>query len=126
MAERRMFSKRVINNDTFLDMPATARAFYYHLAMMADDDGFVNNTRSTMRSVNSTNEDIQTLIDKGFIIYFEAEGISVIRHWKISNNIRKDLYTETKHKKLKARLSFDHDGAYTLQKRKEPVTKSAL
>jgi hypothetical protein len=121
MAERRMFSKKVINSDTFLDMPASARAFYYHLAMMADDDGFVNNTRSAMRSAGSANEDIQTLADKGFIIYFEKEGVSVIRHWKVSNSLRRDVFTETDYKEIKAGLSCGNDGVYSLRSCSEPA-----
>lgn len=35
MAERRMFAKSVIDSDLFLDMPMTAQALYFHLAMPA-------------------------------------------------------------------------------------------
>ena len=41
MAERRMFSKTVIDSDAFLDMPLSTQALYFHLSMRADDDGFV-------------------------------------------------------------------------------------
>jgi len=43
MAERRMFSKQIIDSDMFLDMPVSAQALYFHLAMRADDEGFLNN-----------------------------------------------------------------------------------
>jgi hypothetical protein len=136
MAEKRMFSKRVISSDTFLDMPATTQLFYFYLCMAADDDGFVDSTRSVMRSVGAADQDMNTLLEKGFIIYFKEEGISLIRHWQISNAIRKDIYKETKYKELKNRLSVDDDGAYTLQgcnenvteplqDRNEPVTESS-
>jgi hypothetical protein len=121
MAEKRMFSKRVISSDAFLDMSATAQLFYFHLSMMADDDGFVDSTRSVMRSVGATSEDMNVLIEKKFIIYFPREGVSVIRHWNVSNSIRRDMYKETKYKELKIKLSIDEYGAYTLQERNEPV-----
>ena len=38
MAERRMFAKTIIDSDSFIDMPVTARLLYYDLAMRADDD----------------------------------------------------------------------------------------
>jgi hypothetical protein len=123
MAEKRMFSKKVISSDAFLDMSATAQLFYFHLSMMADDDGFVDSTRSVMRSVGATPEDMNVLIEKKFIIYFSEEGVAVIRHWNISNSIRSDRYKETRYKKLKSRLSVDEDGAYTLQEGSEPGTE---
>jgi hypothetical protein len=83
--------------------------------MMADDDGFVDCTRSVMRSVGANQEDMNMLIEKKFVIYFFDEGISVIRHWNVSNSIRKDMYKETKYKELKDRLSTDEGGVYTLQ-----------
>jgi hypothetical protein len=123
MAEKRMFSKKVVSSDAFLDMPAVTQLFYFHLSLMADDDGFVDSTRSVMRSVGANGQDMDTLIEKGFIIYFDDEGISLIRHWHIANSIRKDLYKETKYKEIKGRLFVDEDGAYALQDRNENVTE---
>ena len=77
MAERRMFSKTVIDSDCFLDMPLTAQALYFHLAMRADDDGFVNNPKSIMRNVCCKDDDLKMLIAKKYIIAFES-GIVVI------------------------------------------------
>ena len=41
MAERRMFSKRIISSARFLRMAASAQALYLHLVMNADDEGVV-------------------------------------------------------------------------------------
>ena len=43
MAEKRMFSIRIVDSDAFLDMPLSTQALYFHLGMRADDDGFINN-----------------------------------------------------------------------------------
>lgn len=43
MADRRMFSKTIIDSDAFLDMPLSTQALYFHLSMRGDDDGFINN-----------------------------------------------------------------------------------
>lgn len=56
MAERRMFSKTVIDSDTFLDMPPTTQNLYFHLSMRADDDGFVNNPKKIQRMVGANEE----------------------------------------------------------------------
>jgi hypothetical protein len=120
MAEKRMFSKQVISSDAFLDMPTTSQVLYFHLSMMADDDGFVDSPRSVMRSIGVTKEDMDMLIKNKYIIYFQDEGVSVIRHWNISNNIRSDRYKETKYKELKNRLSLDEDGSYNILEQNQP------
>lgn len=40
-----MFAKTIIDSDAFLDMPLSSQALYFHLAMRADDDGFINNPK---------------------------------------------------------------------------------
>lgn len=112
MADKRMFSKTIIDSDAFLDMPQTTQLLYFHLSMRADDDGFINNPKSIMRYVKCSEDDIKILITKKFIIPFES-GIVVIKHWKIHNYIAKDRYTETKYKDEKALLNFDENNAYT-------------
>lgn len=112
MAERRMFAKTIIDSDAFLEMPATAQMLYFHLAMRADDDGFINNPKRIMRMIGSGEDDLKLLILKKFIIPFES-GVVVIKHWKIHNYIRKDTYNETKYKQEKATLELDENSAYT-------------
>jgi hypothetical protein len=97
MAERRMFAKTIIGSDAFLDMSQSTQALYFHLAMRADDDGFVNSPKSIMRLVGCNDDDLRILSAKKFIIPFES-GIIVIKHWRIHNYIAKDRYTETKYK----------------------------
>lgn len=91
MAERRMFSKSIIDSDLFLDMPATTQMLYFHLAMRADDDGFINNPKRIMRMIGAADDDMRILIAKKFVILFDS-GIVVIKHWRIHNYIRSDRY----------------------------------
>jgi hypothetical protein len=113
MAERRMFAKTIIDSDAFLEMPISARLLYYDLAMRADDDGFNNSPRKVMRTIGATNDDINILIARKFIIPFE-NGVVVIKHWRIHNYIRKDTYKETNYKEEKSLLEFDENNAYRL------------
>ena len=130
MAERRMFAKTIIDSDAFLEMPTTSQLLYFHLAMRADDDGFVNKPKSLMRMVGCKDDDLKLLFVKKFLIPFES-GVVVIKHWKIHNYIRKDTYTETKYKEEKATLEMDENNAYRLaegsplQLRDEAVTSSS-
>lgn len=113
MAEKRMFSKKIVDVDSFLDMPATARLLYYDLAMRADDDGFVGSPRGIMRLTGATNDDMNILLMRGFVLTFET-GVIVIRHWRLHNYIQKDRYKPTEYTKEKARLSIDESGAYEM------------
>ena len=51
MANRRMFSKDVVETDKFLNMPLTSQALYFHLGMEADDDGFIASPKKVQRAV---------------------------------------------------------------------------
>jgi len=113
MAERRMFAKTIIDSDAFLDLPVAAQALYFHLAMRADDDGFVNKPRAVMNMVGAKNDDMKILIAKKFVIHFES-GVVVIKHWRIHNYIRKDTYNETKYKFEKASLYLDENNSYSV------------
>jgi hypothetical protein len=107
-----MFAKTIIGSDAFLDMPQSTQALYFHLAMRADDDGFVNSPKSIMRLVGCKDDDLKVLCSKKFVIPFDS-GIVVIKHWRIHNYIAKDRYTETKYKNEKAHLGIDENGSYT-------------
>ena len=72
MAERRMFSKTIIDSDLFLDMPLSTQALYFHLSMRADDDGFVNNPKKIQRMIGCSEDDLKLLIAKQFLIPFES------------------------------------------------------
>lgn len=112
MAERRMFAKTIVTSDAFLDMPLSARCLYFTLGMLADDDGFVNNPKSIMRQVGASQDDLNLLLAKRFILSFDS-GVIVIKHWRIHNYIQKDRYKESKYIEEKASLMIDEKGAYT-------------
>ena len=57
MAEKRMFSAKIIESDAFLDIPATAQMLYFHICMNADDDGFVNNPRKIIRMCGASDDE---------------------------------------------------------------------
>ena len=97
MAEKRMFSKKIIDSDAFLDMPLSTQALYFHLSMRADDEGFINNPKKVSRMIGCGEDDLKLLIAKNFIIPFES-GVVVIKHWLIHNTIRKDRAKETLYK----------------------------
>lgn len=106
-----MFSKDILQNDVFLDMPLTSQALYLHLNINADDDGFVS-PRRVMRMIGASDDDLKILIAKRYLLSFES-GVVVIKHWPISNTVRKDRYRKTTFKSELSMLTKNEFGAYT-------------
>ncbi|KFZ25674.1 MAG: hypothetical protein KQ78_02108 [Candidatus Izimaplasma bacterium HR2] len=113
VAEKRMFTKMIIDSDAFLDMPLSTQALYFHLCMRADDDGFINNSKKIIRIVQAAKDEIKTLLDEKFIIEF-ASGIIVIKHWKMHNYIRSDRYKPTVYVNEMNLLRIKDNKSYTL------------
>lgn len=113
MAERRMFAKTIIDSDMFLDMSSSAQNLYFHLAMRADDEGFVNSPKKIQKIIDANDDDIRILLAKKYLIYFES-GVIVITHWKIHNYIQKDRFKSSIATNEKLLLSLDENNVYTL------------
>jgi hypothetical protein len=112
MADRRMFTKQIIDSDAFLEMSSSAQALYFHLGMRADDEGFVNNPKKIQRMIGAAEDDLKILMAKRFIIGFES-GIIVIKHWKMHNYIQNDRFKPTVYQAERALLSVKDNKAYT-------------
>lgn len=113
MAEKRMFSKKIIDSDAFTELPPTTQALYFHLNMNADDDGFNNKIRQAMFNAHADRNDYDLLINKRFIIPFDDKGIIVIKHWRLHNYIQNDRYHATEYVEEKAKLILKKNGVYT-------------
>ena len=114
MANKRMFSIDVTETDTFLEMPLTAQALYFHLAMRGDDDGFVSNPRSIMRVTGCSENDLKTLAESGYIITFRS-GVIVISDWKFNNYLRGDRYKPTTFQNELSMLTETANKRYVLE-----------
>lgn len=112
MAEKRMFTQKIIDSDSFLDMPLSSQALYFHLNMRADDDGFINNPKRICRTIGASEDDLKLLLLKRFVIGFES-GVLVIKHWRMHNTLRKDRYNPTQYQDEFARLDVKDNNAYT-------------
>lgn len=112
MAEKRMFTKSIIDSDAFLEMPLSAQALYFHLNMRADDDGFVNNPKRITGYVNASADDLKILLAKRFIIRFDS-GVIVIKHWRMHNTLKSDRYHPTDYQDELALLCVKPNKAYT-------------
>lgn len=115
IGNRRMFSRDIVESDAFMSLSDGAKVLYFYLCMNADDDGFCNCPRKIMTSCGAKDDDMKLLIAKKFILWFDGAGISVIKHWRIHNYIRKDRYCETKYRELMRELYVDDSNIYSLR-----------
>lgn len=114
MAERRMLTKKVTDDDNFMALSSSAQALYLHLSMNADDDGFCNQVSISMFRAHASVQDLQSLLEKRYIYQFE-NGVIVIKHWRMANALRKDRYTPTAFQEELKLLDLKDNGAYTMK-----------
>ena len=113
MAERRMFTKKITDDDNFMSLSASAQALYLHLSMSADDDGFCNQISTAMFKAHASIQDLEALLSKRYVYQFD-NGVIVIKHWRMANALRKDRYTPTAFQEELKKLKLKDNGAYTL------------
>ena len=108
MAIRRMFAKSITDSDDFLDLPLDVQLLYFHLGMQADDEGFLNSTKKIVRMLGVEPDALKILCDTGFLIPFPS-GVVAIRHWHVSNKLRKDRRMETQFQEERKQLVLKFD-----------------
>lgn len=112
MADKRMITRKVTDDDNFLSLSSSAQALYLHLSMAADDDGFCNQVSICMFRAHSSVDDLQSLLEKRYLYQFE-NGVIVIKHWRMANALRKDRYTPTVFQEEFKKLGIKENGSYT-------------
>ena len=95
MAQKRMFDKKVVGSDKFIDLPNSSKALYFMAGMEADDKGFFQ-PRKLQRMCGFSDDDYKILIAKGFFITFES-GVMVVTDWNKNNWLDSRRITETEY-----------------------------
>lgn len=112
MANRRMFARTVTESDAFIDLSKDAQLLWFHLGLIADDDGFLNSVRRVMRLCDIEESALSELVKTGFLLEFDS-GVFLIRDWLIDNQLRGDRYHETTFQHEKSLVSLDESKRYT-------------
>lgn len=112
MANKRVFSVRIVRSDAFLDMPISTQNLYFQLNMEADNEGFVGNPKQVQRMVGASGDDLKVLIAKRFVLIFES-GVVVIKHWLIHNTLSVEKYGGTSYQEERKQLIVKENKAYT-------------
>ena len=95
MANKRMFDKKVVESDKFIELPNSSKALYFMAGMEADDRGFFQPKR-LQRMCGFSDDDYKILIAKGLFITFES-GVMVITDWNKNNWLDSRRVTETEY-----------------------------
>ncbi len=111
MAERRMFSAKITESDTFYSLPASAQALYLHLNMLADDDGFVNNVMGAANQIPGGKAALKRLIECRFLLQFGS--IIVIKHWRMANSLKNDRVKKLTYPDVAKRIWMKSNRSYT-------------
>lgn len=106
MAQRRMFSVKIIDSAKFLKMPVSTQALYFHLCMRADDDGIVEGF-NVLRMTGATEDDLRILVAKQFINILNDDLVSYVTDWNEHNKIRADRKIDSIYKDLLVRVMPD-------------------
>ena len=99
MAERRMFSKRIMRSARFLKMPSDTRDLYTQLCLDADDDGVVE-AYPVMSLLGCGDDNLKILATKGFVAILNEDLVSFITDWTEHNLIRADRKIDSIYKDL--------------------------
>lgn len=99
MAQRRMFSQKIVDSAKFQKMPLSTQALYFHLGMKADDDGVVEGYM-VMRMTGTTEDDLRILVGKGFVTILNEDLVTYINDWIEHNKIRSDRKIGSIYKEL--------------------------
>ena len=121
---RRLLTDAIVNADEFITMPASAQGLYLQLMFAADDDGFVKNPRTIARMSNASDDDLQILLTRRYLLQFE-HGVVLIKHWRMHNLRRLDRYVHTTYVDEYNSLYIKTNGAYT-QNAEEGVSCKGL
>ncbi|MGL4453562.1 MAG: hypothetical protein ACRCX8_19455 [Sarcina sp.] len=106
MAERRMFSKRIVESAGFLKMPSSSRLLYYDLGVRADDDGIVEGF-TVLRMTGATEDDLKILRAKGFVTVLNEDLVTYINDWREHNSLRADRKIDSIYKDLLIKMVPD-------------------
>ncbi len=113
MASHRMLSYNVMSSDKYFGMSKGAKCLYPQLVINADDDGFLANPRCVTRMAGCSPEELEELVTNGYLISFPS-GNMVIRHWRMHNFLRKEIYRPSIRKERDL-LCWNKNGVYFLK-----------
>lgn len=125
MAQRRMISRSIAEDDRFVDMQPISKLLYFYLVLNAGDDGFVGSVKMINFLTNAKKENYDELLNNGLILQPSKNGIYVITDWYTQNKIEAKIYKPTTYLSVRALLYIKSDFAYTTNPKEDEVIAPA-
>ena len=116
MAQKRMFSREITDSDSFLDLSLGAQCLYFHICLAADDEGFISAGKRIARAIGASDNDLNELVQSGFLIFFPESGIYVAVHFWVNNTLKSDRFHPTVHQVERKQLELTENKVYILRK----------
>lgn len=113
MAQRRMISRKIAEDDRFVDMHPVSKLLYFYLVLNADDDGFVGSVKMINFLTNADQSNYDELLENNLILEPTKSGVYVITDWYAQNKIEPKIYKATEYLSVRALLFIKTNFAYT-------------
>lgn len=113
MAERRMISRKIAEDDRFVDMHPVSKLLYFYLVLNADDDGFVGSVKMINFLTDADQSNYDELLENNLILEPTKSGVYVITDWYAQNKIEPKIYKATEYLSVRALLFIKTNFAYT-------------
>ncbi len=118
MAKRRCISVDVYESEEFYELSDKAKVLYTHFILRSDDEGVVINPKTAMRLCDAKDEALKELIDSAFVL--EVEGVYVVRHWYVHNQIQPSKKTPSFFQEELSVLTVNEKKLYAISGGKNP------
>ena len=113
MANRRMISKDVYHEDSFIEMSRDSRLLYTYLVLNADDDGLIDNPLSVARMADCEYKTCIEELEKANFIIKLSDKLFVVSHWLWQNQVQPSRRNDTKYQnEFKNLLIIDANKVY--------------
>ena len=108
-----VINSKVVDTDSFLEMPPTSRLLYYDLLLRSDNDGFITPLK-VIRLTGASQDDLKILVAKGFA-YAWDDGVIVLLHYREHNHVKhyspSDYWPRLRQLRGKYAMGAREDGA---------------
>lgn len=108
-----MISRKIAEDDRFVDMHPVSKLLYFYLVLNADDDGFVGSVKMINFLTNADQSNYDELLENNLILEPTKNGVYVITDWYAQNKIEPKIYKATEYLSVRALLFIKTNFAYT-------------
>lgn len=110
---RFQLSLDIVHCDGFVSMPATAQALYVQIVSVCDDEGFTSQIEMCKFLTHASDDDVQMLLDRGFILQVGERNVTVVKHWKMNTYLHDGKIVPSKFSE-RSLVFIKPNGNYTL------------